>query len=33
VDEKSQIQAIERSPPALPVGLGKVKGVALTKFS
>ena len=28
VDEKSQIQAIERSQPALPAGLGEVEGVA-----
>jgi transposase len=28
VDEKSQIQARERAPPALPMGLGYVEGVA-----
>lgn len=27
VDEKSQIQALERSPPLLPMGLGYVEGV------
>lgn len=28
VDEKSQIQAIERSQPAMPAGLGEVEGIA-----
>ena len=27
VDEKSQIQALERSQPVLPMGLGYVEGV------
>lgn len=32
VDEKSQIQAIERSQPAIPVGIGEVEGVAHDYF-
>ncbi len=32
VDEKSQIQAIERSQPAMPVGMGEVEGIAHDYF-
>ena len=32
VDEKSQIQAIERSQPAMPAGLGEVEGIAHDYF-
>ena len=31
VDEKSQVQALERSQPLLPVGLGYVQGVTRSK--
>ena len=32
VDEKSQVQALERSQPVLPMGLGYVEGVRLTTY-
>ncbi len=32
VDEKSQIQALERSQPILPMGLGYVEGVTHDYF-
>jgi len=32
VDEKSQIQVLERSQPILPLGLGYVEGVAYDYF-
>jgi putative transposase len=32
VDEKSQVQALERTQPVLPMGLGYVEGVTTTTF-
>jgi putative transposase len=32
LDEKSQLQAIERSQPAIPAGMGEVEGIAQDYF-